>query len=496
MTSDDVWDEATPPLEPVPSGDADDEGEGRNYDMSWFDADPVEDREPELTEVDVIIVGAGAAGLAAARDLRGAGLRIAILEARGRVGGRVFTYRDPWIPAPIELGAEFLHGETPETNAIVLEARLTAGEVLGDHWRARDGKLKRVKDFWEKIDVVMGALSDTRTPDQSFDDYLQTHARKTKYAEQRRLAREFVEGFHAADTSKISERSIANGGNPGDSPEDERMGRVLDGYDRVTAFLAREVYDAIVLNTVVEHVAWSPGHVQVVTRPTHTADGSTAPTTTYRARTLIVTVPVSILNAQPGETGAIRFDPELPDVRSAAALLAMGSVTRVVFAFHLPFWERTHQKGRRPQSLSRLSFLHGRGTDLPVWWTLFPLRLPMMVGWAGGPNAATLNTFDDAEIQGRALNSLAHHLGTTRHRLDEYVRGGWTYNWDRDPFSRGAYSYALVGGSGAGARLARPIEQTIFFAGEATDTNGQTGTVEGALATGRRAARGVLAALG
>lgn len=446
----------------------------------------------ELTDVDVVIIGAGAAGLAAARDLRNAGLRIAVLEARGRVGGRIFTYRDTRLPTPIELGPEFLHGETPETDAVVAEARLTAVEVMGDHWRAGEGKLKPANDFWEEVDEVLGGMSATRTPDQSFLDYLQTHVRKPKYARARRMAMEFVEGFHAADVSRISERSIAEGGNPGESEESERMGRVLEGYDRVTAWLARDVYDAVVLNTVVEQVTWAPGRVQVVARPVHGGE-----TTTYRARAAIITVPISVLHLEPGQPGAIRFDPEISEVRDAVNLIGMGSVTRVVIAFKEAFWEHARRsKTSRGKSLAKMSFLHGRGADFSVWWTLFPLRLPVMVGWRGGPPAAELNQETNDVIHQRAIASLAHHYGTTRQRLEELVDGIWSYNWDRDPYARGAYSYALVGGSGAGARLARPVEQTLFFAGEATDTDGHTGTVEGALSTGRRAARGVLGVLG
>src|SRR5215218_10360612 len=150
-------------------------------------------------DVDVLIVGAGAAGLAAARELRAAGVRVTILEARGRVGGRIFTYRDPRVPVPIELGAEFLHGTTPETDAIIAEAKLTACEVVGDHWRAREGKFQRADKFWKRIDRVMEKLDPHRTPDQSFLEYLQTYACKPKLARDRRLACEFVEGFHAAD---------------------------------------------------------------------------------------------------------------------------------------------------------------------------------------------------------------------------------------------------------------------------------------------------------
>jgi monoamine oxidase len=143
-----------------------------------------------------------------------------------------------------------------------------------------------------------------------------------------------------------------------------------------------------------------------------------------------------------------------------------------------------------------LSFLHSPGADFPVWWTQFPVRAPILVGWVGGPLAAALCALPDAEIERIALHDLAAHLGTTYERLAGLVTGSWMHNWEHDPFSRGAYSYAIVGGSGSARKLSRPIEQTVFFSGEATNTEGRSGTVEGALAAGLRAAQGVLQALG
>ena len=178
--------------------------------------------------------------------------------------------------------------------------------------------------------------------------------------------------------------------------------------------------------------------------------------------------------------------------------LAMGPVLRTVFAFSDRFWEKGLRNAPRGDGsgLTTLSFIHSPGATFPVWWTQFPLRVPMMVGWLGGPPALELCAMPDAEIERVALRDLASHLGSTYERLAGLVRGSWMHNWERDPFSRGAYSYAVAGGSGGARRLARPVEQTVFFAGEATNTEGHSGTVEGALTTGSRAARGVLQALG
>ncbi len=443
---------------------------------------------------DAIVIGAGAAGLAAAKELRDNGRNVIVVEARNRVGGRIFTYRDPSVTLPIELGAEFLHGTTPATDTVIEAARLTAVDVVGAHWQAREGQFKQV-DYWKSVDKVLGKLDEHRTPDRSFADYLAERAarkRKPKDARARRLAMEFVQGFHAADPALVSERWLAKGGDPGESPDEERTGRVLDGYDRVAAWLARDVYDAIELNTVVNRIEWERGSVTVTCR--HAAGEECK----FVGKTVIVTVPVGVLQASADEPGGIAFDPEIPSAREAINGLTMGAVLRTVFAFSERFWEKGLRNAPRGDGsgLTTLSFLHSPGATFPVWWTQFPIRVPMMVGWVGGPPARELCAQPDAEIERVALRDLASHLGSTYERLAGLVHGSWMHNWERDPYSRGAYSYAIAGGSGAARRLSKPVEQTVFFAGEATNTEGHSGTVEGALTTGSRAARGVLQSLG
>lgn len=474
-----------------------------------LDPEPIEafaPRDAPDTDVDVVVIGAGAAGLAAATELRAARLEVTIVEARGRVGGRIFTYRDPAVAAPIELGAEFLHGNTPETDAIAEAAHLHVIDVVGDHWRAEHGRFSNVDDFFERVDRVLGKLDPHRTPDRSFADYLaerETRAREKarrkgkrsigrRNTEARRLALEFVQGFHAADPERVSERWLANGGDPGESEEESRMGRVVDGYDRVPAHLARDLFDAIELNTVVHRIEWRDGMVRVHARR---ADGT--PRGVITARAVIVTVPLGVLQADPDDAGAVTFDPPLPDdVRNAIGGMAMGPVMRAVFAFEERFWEHGLRNAPSRDALANLSFIHSPGSAVPVWWTLFPLRAPVMVGWVGGPPARELWALGDDEIERRALRDLARHLGSTYERLSSLLVGAWMHDWEADPFARGAYSFGLVGGSDAPRTLSRPLDDTIFFAGEATDTEGRTGTVEGALATGRRAGRDAVRALG
>jgi len=435
--------------------------------------------------VDVVIVGAGVAGLAAARRLTEAGVSIVVLEARDRVGGRIFTVRDERSPVPIELGAEFMHGSAPEVVEIVRSSRLVVCDVQGERWRAAGGKLARVDNegFWKQLDHVMRRLDPKRTPDRSFQEYLDTTAGGKSHAAERTLALEFVQGFHAGDPSLISERWLADGGVP-DDEEEERMGRILDGYDRVPASLVSAV-SGVRLAHVVREIAWERGGVEV-RYVTSSGSGSVA------ARAAIIAVPLGVLKQTTGES-AITFTPEVDDTRRASSQLAMGSVARMTLLFREPFWEaRALQQRVGRHSLSKLSFLHSADDDVPTWWTSAPVRGATLVGWAGGPKAARLIARGPEEIEGRATAALARVFGMQRRRLASLILQCWYHDWQHDPFSRGAYSYALVGGSNAAKRLARPVGDTLFFAGEAADNVGRTGTVHGAMGTGYRAAASVL----
>ncbi|MFL6263631.1 MAG: flavin monoamine oxidase family protein [Thermoanaerobaculia bacterium] len=424
------------------------------------------------------MIGAGVAGLAAAGELRRQGLRVAVYEARERIGGRILTHRDTRIPMPLELGAEFIHGEAPLTERLLRQARLSEYDIAGDTWRAERGHLRRAEGYWDEVGRVFDSIG-ARKQDLSFDDFLARHPGGRPLARARAAARLFVQGFHAADPAELSVLSMAPGN--GEEPTEEalRVGRVAEGYDRLAEWLARDLGDGLHLGAPVREIAWERGKAGLTL-----GDGSQV-----RARAAVVTVPLGVLQAPPDEPGGIRFDPDPPRLRRTLDLLAMGPVIRLVLGFReLPWPEES--------DLSRLRILQTGDPTFAVWWTAYPLRVPVLVAWSGGPPAAVIAQKRPAEIEGATLRVLAEHLGVSRRRIASRLEGIWSHDWDRDPFSRGAYSYARVGGSEAAKSLARPVEQTLFFAGEAADEEGRTGTVEGAIGTGLRAAKQVKRALG
>ncbi|HVX41430.1 MAG TPA: NAD(P)/FAD-dependent oxidoreductase [Gemmatimonadaceae bacterium] len=437
--------------------------------------------------VDCVIIGAGAAGLAAARELVAHDLDVVVLEARERIGGRVFTHRDRGTPVPIELGAEFIHGSAPELDEIIREAALASCDISGRRWQVAGETLRPADDFWERLDSVMRRLDPKRTPDRSFEDFLKKKPGGRRLAANRRLALQYVEGFQAADPTRISERALAEGGSPRGDVRERRIGRVLDGYHRVIEWLAEPLGDRVRLSAVATRVRWAPGNVVVEARH---ADGRARPT--VEARSAIVTVPLGVLKASAGEAGAIEFDPELRGKRAALDLLAMGSVARIVLRLEERFWaSEWYAKQIGKQGLDTLSFLHTSDEHFPVWWTAYPVRAPILVGWHGGPGASAIAQLASEQIEDLAIASLARQFSIPPRKIRNLVQAAWMHDWEHDPFARGAYSYQTVGGSNAPAQLARPLRGTLFFAGEATEAGEATGTVHGAIATGRRAAEEV-----
>jgi monoamine oxidase len=439
-----------------------------------------------LSSADVVVIGAGVAGLAAARRVRAEGARVIVLEARNRIGGRIFTANDRRSPVPIELGAEFLHGGAEEVRKIADAAGLSVVDISGERWYSAHGRFSRIDDFWLRLDRILGRADAKRSPDRPLSELLAEKPGGRRFARDRTLAREFVEGFHAAEINRISERAVAEGGNPGADASQQRIGRLVDGLGPVVAWLASPVATAIRLKRVVSEIDWSAGRVRVSSRSSH------GKTEIVNAKAAIVSVPVSLLHAEARGSGALAFTPEIPSVREAAAAAAMGRVQRIAVLLDSPLTEILEE--RREQQLSRLAFLHASHAAVPVWWTTYPIRSSLVVGWAGGPAAVALDAHSE-KLSDRAVSALADAFGLHRATLVRHIVKTFTHNWTRDPYSRGAYSYPLVGGSDVGERLSRPVRGTLFFCGEAANAEGRNGTVHGAIASGYRAANQVLRAL-
>jgi monoamine oxidase len=368
---------------------------------------------------------------------------------------------------PVELGAEFVHGAVSETMAVVREAGLRLREV--DRGTPRTAGQGEAADYFGAMDRLLG-LASLGAADETFQQLVDRVDLEPKIKAQ---ALRLVEGYHAADPARISVQSLIRNTAADERPGGDRQFRFAAGYDGLVTAIFQRVDPRrceVQYNAVATAVEWGPKRVLI-----RTAAGRE-----FTAPRAIVTVPLGVLKG-----GAIHFTPALTAKEQALRGLEMGAVARVSLCFASEVWATQER-------FAAHGFLLTGDPPFPAWWVSSPPPFPVVTAWAGGPHARALAGLDEAQRVRVALDALTVVLGMDPVRLHKGLRGGFSHDWQADPFSRGAYSYAAVGGSAAGEELGAPLDATIFFAGEATESDGQNATVHGAIASAQRVAREVL----
>jgi monoamine oxidase len=419
---------------------------------------------------DVVVVGAGMAGLTAARALAEAGLKVLVVEAQDRIGGRIWTRHVG--DEAIELGAEFIHGRPSELWALIEEAGLETYERGGAQLCFDDGALTDCGGEMDTVFEPLESLKDFDGPDMSFADYLE---REQTPAEKRGPMIGYVEGFNAADHREVSVASLGAQQKAEDASGSDHNYRLRGGYDQLPRYLSERITEfggKVLTGTPVTDIQWEPDRVKVV-----------SDLWTFRAPQVVVTLPLAVLQSR-----SVKITPQPHQILEAAGRLRMGQVRRFTLLFAEKFWENLS-----PQpALGDMSFLFAFTEMPPVWWTPHPEASHTITGWVGGPRSAALTGLNAKTLGQKACTTLGRIFGVKKDRIHGLLRGCYTHDWQHDRFTLGAYSYVATGGLDAPRQMTEPVADTLFFAGEHTDITGHWGTVHAAMRSGLRAAEQIL----
>jgi monoamine oxidase len=451
----------------------------------------------------ILVIGAGATGLLAARRLSASGFSVTVLEAAPGPGGRMQTLSPPGFSAPVEGGAEFIHGDLPISLQLAAEAGV-ALEKVHAHTLAPPSPIPPSPDLssqdsrsqdspapdrpsrdlpspdlpsrddgmsahWDELMKEMDKIQQSQQ-DLPLADFLAARFSGDKYSVLRDSVRRYAEGYDLADLHTVSTLALYK---EWLNEHDEEAYRPEGGYQRIVHYLVDECNR----NGCVFHfsspaatIGWQTGRVEVTT-----ADGRQ-----FSAQRLIITASLGALKF-------LRFSPAIPEYLAAAGRIGYGTVVKILLEFKSSFW-----KDKKParQTLFILS-----DQPVPVWWTPSGDGRALITGWlAGRPMAAFLKL----DRQGRvdcALASLAQIFSIDRTILAEQLTGSLVLDWKEAPFILGGYSFDTVLTPVARAFLSSPVADTLFFAGEALYEGLAPGTVEAAFSSGLAVAEKIIAQL-
>jgi len=407
------------------------------------------------TDVDIVIVGGGAAGVGAARRLASSGFSTRLLEAGSRLGGRAWTHEIGGLD--LDLGCGWLHSADRNSWVSVADAAGIPIDRSRAAWGVQYRDLKFPPDqqaaAWQAFEVWTQRLARTPPPGDRASDALDPAEPWNSHI------RAIVSFISGANLERLSAADYV----AYDEASSENNWRLRSGYGALVAqAFPRDV--ALSLATPVQSIALEPGAVRVSTT-----------TGALRARAVILTVSTSVLA---GDT--IELPPALEPWREAARHLPLGRNEKLFLEIveNAPFENETHVTGNP-------------GDPLTASYYIRPFGRPVVECFFGGERARLLCEGGLADGFAFAIDQLCGLFGADVRRTLRPLVGS---NWTRMTRIGGAYSYALPGHVGARRQLAQPCENRVFFAGEATST-GDFSTAHGAHDSGVRAATEAIAAL-
>jgi monoamine oxidase len=436
--------------------------------MIWSDWALNQPQPPEEA-LDVLIIGAGAAGIAAARRLHDTGRRVLILEARKRIGGRMWSDH-AWAGFPLELGAEFIHGERAVTHDLVRTAGLTTAPVPRYRqlrW-SEGGAAQPVMDLPPALRQTIGLLFDQyQALPSNFqgdeDCSLAEYLRRQSHDDQAlAIADVLLAQTCCASSETLSCADLAREMRVDHAGREEFY--LAEGYAALLGWLSRGL--AIRLNTPVNAIRWSGDGVIV-----QSGDAC------FFARHCLVTIPVSLL-----QRGAIRFEPPLSQEKEVAIhAFRTEPATKLIFRFRQPLWD------------DDLVYMAHTGV-MARWWTpAYGCNQPVLTAFVTAGRARQVDAMPEAEALALGLQELGQMIGVAD--LASACIAARRVAWAHEPYTRGGYAHLPPAASAARIKLAQPEADVLFFAGEATAWESNPQTVHGAIESGWRAAAECEAAL-
>jgi len=433
-----------------------------------------------MKSTDVIIVGAGAAGLMVAYVLIMAGKTVTILEARDRIGGRIYKSHNPLFSDTVELGAEFIHGNLPVTLDLLKEANIKTRGVSFEMWQYQNNKFEQSEEFvegWDRFLEKVNAVDN----DMTLQAFLEENFEGKQFDTMRSQIENYVAGYDTADVNDASVFALRNEWNHED---EDAQHRVAGGYDSMIRYLEQTCIKGgaqIELDNIVKQITWSDDEVKVTT-----TTGSV-----YSAAKIIIAMPLGVLQAPDDADGTVLFQPPLLKQKEALRNIGFGSVIKILLEFEMIFWEGDTIKNAVGADLSTMGFLFAE-EEISTFWTQAPLHSPLLTGWIGGPPAHALIGATNDKILRLTLTSLSNIFKIDTEELKDKLIAWEVVNWTAEPFTRGSYAYNKVESPEAKKLLQQPVNNTIYFAGEYLYDGPAIGTVEAALTSGKNAAELVL----
>lgn len=421
---------------------------------------------------DVIIIGGGAAGLMAAKILSANHKKILVLEAKGRLGGRIYPLSNLSFSA--EGGAEFIHGNLKTTFDLLKEAHLEKEKIAGIFCRVEKGKWSVNNHLVPRWELLIQKMKECKE-DMSIHDFLQIFFKAKKYNALKNYFTKYIEGYDAADPKKASVYAIRKEMEAGDEPQY----RPKQGYYSLIYFLKEAcLKNGGVIKTNEPVIKLTRNKIiEVFTSQRK-----------YLCKKVICAVPLGVLQSTSKQKSFIEFPGFLKEHLNATKKIGNGPVIKFLLEFDNAFWlDETFLKNK---NISAPSYIF---TDavIPTWWTQYPSKEPLLTGWIAGPAAHKMRNYSIKKFKETALEALASVFTLKVEDLQIQLKNFSVINWIKEDYILGGYSYPTLQTKKARKILQEPFNNIFYFAGEYIPENSSS-TLDAALISGKMVAEKIL----